>query len=212
MRNRLCDPAKTLKVFRTSGPAGFGRELQVLAIWLTITLMLVSHTVITQAQSASEYEVKAAFLFNFAKFVEWPSDAFASNDAPLQICVLGQDPFRREFEQVVDSKNVNGHQLEIVHPSGAAQAKSCQIVFVAASEKQQVGEILRNLQGASALTVGESEGFARMGGMINFVLDDSRVRFEINVKASQRARLKVSARLLMVAKSLVTGEDPTGNE
>jgi|SRR5437762_13600142 len=78
------------------------------------------------AQFASEYQVKAAFLFNFAKFVEWPADAFTSADAPLQICVLGQDPFGNEFE-AIENKRVSGRRLEVVHPSGVPQAKACQI-------------------------------------------------------------------------------------
>jgi hypothetical protein len=161
----------------------------------------------TQAQSATEYQVKAAFLFNFAKFVEWPADAFPGADAALQICVLGQDPFGHEFEQVIADKNVNGHRIEVIHPSGVPQAKACQILFVAASAKPQMRETLRALRGASVLTVGDSDGFARMGGIINFVLDEGRVRFEINVKAAERAHLKVSARLLTVAKLIVTEDE-----
>ena len=162
------------------------------------------------AQFASEYQVKAAFLFNFAKFVEWPADAFTTADAPLQICVLGQDPFGNEFE-AIENKRVSGRRLKVVHPSGVPQAKACQIIFVASSEKQRVREILHSLRAASVLTVGDTLGFARMGGMINFVLEENRVRFEINVKASERARLKLSARLLTVAKLIVTDEETPGN-
>jgi hypothetical protein len=160
-----------------------------------------------QAQSATEYQVKAAFLFNFAKFVEWPSEAFPGADAPLQICLLGQDPFGHEFEEVIADKTINGHRMEVIHPSGVPQAKSCHIIFVASSEKQFLREILRGLRGASVLTVGETAGFAGMGGIINFILDDGRVRFEVNVKAAERAHLKVSARLLTVAKIIVSDEE-----
>jgi hypothetical protein len=87
-----------------------------------------------QAQSATEYQVKAAFLFNFARFVEWPVDALPSADSALQICVLGQDPFGGDFEQVIVDKTVNGHRIEIAHPDGVPQARACQILFIAASE------------------------------------------------------------------------------
>jgi hypothetical protein len=163
------------------------------------------------AQSATEYQVKAAFLFNFAKFVEWPADAFPTADAPLQICVLGQDPFGRDFEQVIEDKAVSGHRLEVAHPDGVPQARACQILFIASSEKQKVREILQNLAGVSVLTVGDTPGFAMMGGVINFVLDENRVRFEINVKAAERAHLKLSARLLTVAKLLVADDEARGN-
>ncbi len=194
-----------LKVSIQDGPAGLRSRrkpwtLGVIA--LTFCLLAVA----AQAQSATEYQVKAAFLFNFAKFVEWPTDAFASADAPLQICVLGQDPFDRDFERGIEEKTVSGHPIEIVHPSGLPQAKACQILFVAASEGPHLQEILRGLKRTSVLTVGDAAGFARMGGMINFVLEDSRVRFEINVQAAERAHLKLSARLLTVAKTLVADE------
>jgi YfiR/HmsC-like len=174
--------------------------------WLAIRVVVCCLGVVTQAQSATEYQVKAAFLFNFAKFVKWPADAFPGVDAPLQICLLGQDPFGHEFEEVIGDKSVNSHRIEVIHPSGVPQARGCQIIFVASSEKGQLLEILRGLRGASVLTVGDTAGFATMGGIINFVLDDGRVRFEINMKAAERAHLKISARLLTVAKLIVTDD------
>lgn len=159
-----------------------------------------------QAQSATEYQVKAAFLFNFARFVEWPADAFPSADSALQICVLGQDPFGRDFEQVIVDKTVNGHRIEIAHPDGVPQARACQILFIAASEKARLLSIFQGLKGASVLIVGDTPGFAAWGGAINFVIDDGRVRFEINLKAAELAHLKLSARLLTVAKVVLNGE------
>ena len=161
---------------------------------------------VAQAQSATEYQVKAAFLFNFAKFVEWPADTFLNADAPLQVCVLGHDPFGSDFEQIVADKTVNGHRIEIVHPEGIPQARACQILFVAPPEKQQMKQILLDLKGANVLTVGDADGFAKAGGIIGFVVDDGRVRFEVNLKAAELAHLKLSARLLTVAKSVLAGE------
>jgi len=177
--------------------------------WLAIRVIVCCLAVVTQAQSATEYQVKAAYLFNFAKFVEWPADTFSGADAPLQICLLGQDPFGHEFEEVIGDKNVNGHRIEVIHPSGVPQARGCQIIFVASSEKGKTPEILRGLRGANVLTVGDTPGFAGIGGIINFVLDDGRVRFEINMKAAERAHLKISARLLTVAKRIVVVDTPT---
>lgn len=185
----------------------------VLFCWGTLGLLLLSVMLLSAAtaQSATEYQVKAAFLFNFAKFVEWPADAFPNADAPLQICVLGQDPFGRDFEQVIEDKAVDGHRLEVAHPEGVPQARACQILFIAFSEKQKVRDILQGLAGVSVLTVGDTPGFAKMGGIINFVLDENRVRFEINPKAAERAHLKLSARLLTVAKVIVAEEEIRGN-
>ena len=175
---------------------------------LLLLLMMLPNT--AAAQSASEYQVKAAFLFNFAKFVEWPANAFLTADAPLQVCVLGQDPFGGDFEQMIEDKTVNGHRLEIAHPEGVPQARACQILFIVSSEKQKTRDILQGLAEVSVLTVGDTPGFAKMGGVINFVLDQNRVRFEINVKAAERAHLKLSARLLTVAKLIVGEEEIRG--
>jgi hypothetical protein len=176
---------------------------------LGVLLCLLAAT--AQAQSATEYQVKAAFLFNFARFVEWPADAFPSADSALQICVLGQDPFGRDFEQVIVDKTVNGHRIEVAHPDGIPQARACQILFISASEKAHLPSILQGLKGASVLIVGDIPGFATAGGIINFVLDDGRVRFEINLKAAELAHLKISARLLTVAKVVLNGE-PGANQ
>jgi len=172
------------------------------ALELLILLAMLLSTA-AQAQSATEYQVKAAFLFNFARFVEWPPDAFLSADSPLQICILGQDPFGRDFEQMIEDKAVNGHRIEIAHPEGVPQARACQILFIALPEKV-LRETLQALKGSTVLTVGDTPGFVHMGGMINFVLDDNRVRFEINQKAAELAHLKLSARLLTVAKLVLT--------
>jgi len=185
------------------------RQLRGWMFLLRVALCFLA--VVAQAQSATEYQVKAAFLFNFARFVEWPAEAFPTADAPLQICILGQDPFGADFEQMIVDKSVNGHRMEIAHPEGVPQARACHILFIAFSEKPRLREILQGLRGTSVLTVGEVPGFVQMGGIINFVLDDNRVRFEINQRAAQIVRLKLSARLLTVAKLVLTGDESGGN-
>jgi len=187
------------------------RFLWRVPIRFLVRVLLCSLAATAQAQSATEYQVKAAFLFNFARFVEWPTDAFSSADSALQICVLGQDPFGRDFEQVIVDKTVNGHRIEIAHPDGVPQARACQILFIATSEKSRLTSILQGLKGASVLIVGDTPGFAALGAVINFVLDDNRVRFEINLRAAGLAHLKISARLLTVAKVVLNGE-PGGNQ
>jgi hypothetical protein len=164
-----------------------------------------------QAQSAGEYQVKAAFLFNFAKFVEWPPDTFPRSDGSLQICVLGQDPFGLEFEQSIVEKIVQGHKIKVTHPDDVPQARECQILFIASSEKQRMRDILEGLKGASVLTVADMPGFIQSGGIINFVLDQERVRFEINLKAAELAHLRLSARLLTVAKLVLPGDQAGEN-
>jgi len=162
-------------------------------------LALVTTHVQGQSPIPDEYQVKAAFLFNFAKFVEWPAAAFKGPEDPLAICVLGQDPFGTILEDVVRNKTVSNRAFVIREVSNAQQAISCQIVFVSASERKRFRPLLDGLKGRSILTVGEAEDFTANGGIINFKLKDARVRIEIDAGAADRAGLRISSKLLSLA-------------
>ena len=153
-----------------------------------------------QGTVADEYQVKAAFLFNFAKFVEWRGETFKAADDPIAICVLGQDPFSGALEDLVRDKTVAGRPFVVHQVSSIPQAMKCQIVFVTASERKRVRSILDELKGHSILTVGEAEGFTANGGVINFKLKDARVRIEIDPGAAERAKLRISSKLLSLAE------------
>ncbi len=155
-----------------------------------------------QSASAGEYQVKA-FLYNFAKFVEWPPNSFRDPAAPLQICVLGQDPFGDELRNITNAKTVNGRKFEVRQVADLQLAKTCHIVFIASSEKAQFKQILEGLRGTCALTVSDTQGFVEQGGMINFVLENDRVQFEVSRKAVEQAGLKISSKLLSVAKLVI---------
>jgi hypothetical protein len=149
---------------------------------------------------ADEYSVKAAFLFNFAKFVEWPADAFKGPEDPISICVLGQNPFGSALEDVVRDKTVANRAFVVREVLTAQQASKCQIVFVTASERKRFRSHLEELKGHSILTVGEAEDFTANGGVINFKLKDARVRIEIDTGAAEKARLRISSKLLSLAE------------
>ena len=150
----------------------------------------------TAGQAADEYRVKALFLYNFAKFVEWPAGS-----APAEMCIgiLGDDPFGGELQQVIAGKTVNGHGFTVKRLKPET-AKTCQIVFVSMSEKKRFKTIFDSLKGAGVLTVGEASGFCESGGVINFEVVDSKVRFEVNLGAAERARLKLSSKLIGLAR------------
>ena len=175
-------------------------------VWRKMFLIgaaLCSLAAATHAQSAGEYQIKAAFLFNFAKFVEWPPNSFSDAAAPLQICVLGQDPFGEELRDITNEKTMNGRKFEVNHVVDLQRARSCHILFIASSERTSMKRILEGLRGASVLTVGDTEGFVEQGGMINFVLENDRVKFEVSSAAAERAGLKISSKLLSVARLVV---------
>jgi uncharacterized protein DUF4154 len=183
------------------------RKSQVLGLVVAIAAYALSSVVAStvRAQSAGEYELKAVFLYNFAKFVEWPTSASAGTH-DIVLGIIGTDPFGEILDQTISGKTVNGRWLVIRRFRRAEDAKDCQIVFISSSEKKRLDSILESLQGAHVLTVGETPGFAQQGGIINFVLEDNRIHFEINVEAADRANLKISSKLLSLAKIVKTNE------
>ncbi len=146
-----------------------------------------------------EYQVKAAFLLNFTKFVQWPASAFADEHSPLAICILGEDPFGNTLTEIVKGETVNGRDI-VVQRMRRPEPKSCQVLYVAKSEKD-AARTLADL-GTGVLTVGEGEKFLRDGGIIAFVIQDRRVRFDIDQAAAAKARLTLSSRLMNVARSV----------
>jgi hypothetical protein len=148
-------------------------------------------------QAEDERRVKALFLFNFAKFVEWPSPL---PPGPIRIGVVGDENFADILEKIVSGKIVEGHAFAVERSAGDAPPQNCQIVFIPGSERKRMRPILDALQASPVLTVGETRGFAEAGGVINFEIVDNKVRFEINLEAASRARLKLSSKLLSLAK------------
>jgi uncharacterized protein DUF4154 len=147
-----------------------------------------------------EYRVKLAFLYNFAKFVEWPPSSYPSPGAPLTICIIGLDPFSPDIEAEVRARSVLGRPVEILTVKPTKTLRSCHMVFIPVTERDRSGEIVKDLNGSSTLTVGEAAGFAMMGGIINLTVEGSNVHFEINRSAADRAGLKISSKLLSLAK------------
>jgi hypothetical protein len=178
----------------------------------TVAFLAVTGAIPTrpQADPSVEYQVKAAFLFNFAKFVEWPQDAFQSDKAPISLCLFRHDPFGGALDEVIREKAINNHELQARRINDLAQLKACQLVFVSQKEEGQLPEILTSLKGASALVVGESADFAERGGAVQFFLENNKLRFAINVDAIQRARLQASSKLLALARIVHDKDHPKG--
>ena len=152
-----------------------------------------------EASTLSETQVKALFLFNFTKYVEWPESAFASPTAPLTIGLLGDTELAEPLRALVSGKTVNGHPIVIEDKISADKATNCHILFLSAVEPKQLSALLPALRGQPVLAVGEHEKFTRLGGIVNFGWRDQKVRLEINTVTAGEARLKLSAKLLGVA-------------
>jgi hypothetical protein len=157
--------------------------------------------------SPTEYEVKAAFLYNFTRFVEWPPEALRDPGAPFVIAIVGHDPFGAVIDETVAGKTAGGRPIEVRRVPRVEEARDAQIVFVSSSERSNLAAILKALDRPGILTVGDTDGFAMRGGAINFTLQARKVRFEINPIVAEQAGLKVSSQLLKLA-TLVAGPRP----
>lgn len=149
--------------------------------------------------ASREYQLKAAFLYNFAQFVEWPDDTFDDSQAPIVIQVVGHSPFGGALDHAVRGKLVNGRRIEVRYYAEAAAVKPGHIVFLCASERNNIEQVLKKA-GAAALTVGDYDRFTQDGGMFRFFGESNKVRFEVNLEAAKRSRLKISSKLLKLAK------------
>jgi len=148
----------------------------------------------------SEYQMKAAFLYNFAKYVDWPASALPEH-APLVIGVFGEDPFGGALDEILRDKVINGHALMARRFALLREVTNCQVLFISSSEKKHWPEILKALQGSSVLTVSENwDQFPQAGGMIYFFMEERRVCFDINDTAARRANLNISSKLIQLRK------------
>jgi len=177
----------------SSAAQNFTRVVLLFALFIG----LVSNTF--AQQQPSEYDLKAAFLFNFAKFVEWPPEVFAETNSPIVIGILGKDVFGDTLGKIINDRKVNNRGFAFRHFDSANEATNCQILFISSSEKNDFAKIIGALHNASVLTVSEADGFLKAGGMINFLIEGKNIRFQISDEAAKKGRLKVSSKLLSLA-------------
>jgi hypothetical protein len=154
-----------------------------------------------QRPKPSDYQVKAAYLYNFGRFVEWPRVATAKG-GPFTVCVLGQDPFGSTLDATMAGETIAGRNVVTKRISTPEESVNCQILFLSAAEAGRLNKIVEGLDKAAVLTVSDMPQFAQRGGMIQFVLEGNRVRFEVNLVATQHAGLTLSSDLLRVATAV----------
>ena|ERR1041385_7593689 len=147
-----------------------------------------------------EYQVKAAFLFNFAKFVEWPVASFSGQHEPIVICILGQNPFGDSLGEAIRGKFLGGRPAALHMISDIPQKSPCKMLFVSAQERARFRSMAGSLKDGGVLTVGEAPWFIEDGGIINLKVESGNVRFEINVEAADQAHLVISSKLLSLAQ------------
>ena len=174
-----------------------------------VLLLLLLGAAFTAASGAElapgEYEVKAAFLYNFAKFVEWPPEGWPAWKEGFVITILGDDPFGATIDDTLQGKTVDNRRVMVRRARRPEDVGSTQILFISDSEGEELSRVLKRLEGAAILTVGQMDQFAERGGVIRFRMEKSRVRLEINPAAAERAKLKISSELLKLARIVGPG-------
>lgn len=173
-----------------------------------LMLMLVLPTWQNNAfsETVSEYQIKAAFLYNFAKFVEWPPTAVKNENTIFKIGILGDDPFKAEIS-VIEKKLVRGMPLRIIRAAALGELSGCRVIFLSASVQPQLADILAQLKEKPVLTVSDTSGFAHQGVIINLITVGNKIRFQINTEAAERAGLKISSHLLRLANIVESGTE-----
>lgn len=174
----------------------------LLALVLLLFELLAPNCALAQSNSA-EYQLKAAFIFHFAQLVDWPADALGPENRPLILCTTGESALPGVLEATIQGKQIGSRPLEVRHLQEKENPAGCHLLFIVGRDKRRAAAILASLNSAAVLTVGESDDFIQQGGMIGFCLQENKIRFDINLKAAQRANLKISSRLLLLAKAVV---------
>jgi len=195
----LRDERPLFKDMDFSGMKGTLSYLAALLAGAMVITVLATAPVLAE-HGAQEYHVKAAFLYNFTRFIEWPQEA-ASENPVMPVCVIGKDPFGTALD-IITGKEARGRKLVVRRYRFGEPIDECAVVFFGAGGKEQVGKMLDELRGRSVLTISEQEGFAASGGIIEFFIAHNKVRFRINQQAAKRAKLEISSKLLRLAELL----------
>jgi hypothetical protein len=158
---------------------------------------------------ATEDQIKAAYMFNFAKFVEWPAEVFTAA-ASINFCALGRSAVADEMDSLVSGKSINGHAIKVRHLGRPDEIKDCHLVFLPSGAGKQEQKLFQAAKGLSVLLVSDAPGFARSGGMIGFITENGKVLFEVNPGSAEEAHLKISSKLLALARIVSSGTERAG--
>lgn len=161
---------------------------------------IVLATFLVRAQETREYQLKAAFIFNFTQFVEWPAHSFPSSQTPAVIGILGQDPFGPYLKEIIAGESLNQHPLVIQHYNDIDEVKDCHVLFIGIGDKKKLESIIAKLKGKNILTISETYGFTKLGGMIRLYTKENKINMQINIDAVKEGDLTISSKLLKLAE------------
>jgi hypothetical protein len=180
----------------------------VRALLMVVVSLLIYVSFPAQGQVSREYQLKAAFLLNFAQFTEWPTNTFPSSNAPIVIGIIGTDPFGKILDDTVRNETVNGHPLVVQRYERLEEVDACHVLFIPRSESRQLDPIVNQTRGKPILTVSDIEGSAFRGVMIRLVTENNKIRIRINTESVAEAHLTLSSKLLRVAETFPQRSTP----
>ena len=173
---------------------------KIRGLLLIALLQGCSHILSAQAPFASEYEVKAVFIFNFTQFVEWPSSSFSSAQAPLVIGVLGDNPFGSYLEDAVAGEKAHGHPIVVYYYKNPDEVEACNVLFINQSKSNEMSNIMAKLSGKGVLTISDANGFLQQGGIVRFFTKNNKISLQVNLDAAKSANLDISSKLLRICE------------
>ena len=177
---------------------------KIISYRINALLVFCSLFFVSAQISTREYQVKAAFVFNFSQFVEWPAQTFSNPESRAIIGVLGKDPFGTYLEETIVGETINKHPLVIQHFNSVDEITNCQILYINLSDKKELHLIIEKLKGKNILTVSDANGFAKMGGMVRLYIKDDKINIQINHEAAKEENLVISSKLLKLAEIVKT--------
>jgi uncharacterized protein DUF4154 len=174
----------------------------------TVLWLIFTASIVFGQEKPGEYQVKAAYLYNFGRFVDWPAKVTTAATSPFTICVLGEDPFGQALDATLAGETRGNQKVAAKRISSPQESVDCQILFISSSEAKRLNKIIEALGNSAVLTISDIPHFSQHGGMIQFVLEENRIRFEVNLTATQRAGLTLSSELLKVATAVRKNPQP----
>ncbi|MFC1569371.1 YfiR family protein [bacterium] len=167
----------------------------IIILWISNSYSQMGFTIYP-----TEYQIKAKYLYNFARFVDWPEESFQNPDSPFVIGIIGNDPYGIDLEKTIEGKQIKNRKFMIRHYQNLENLSSCHILFIGVDNRSRRSQIFNKIKNKSILTVGDENNFAKDGGMINFIIKEKRIRFKINRDAVKQSGLKMSTNLFKMAE------------
>lgn len=176
----------------------FHTFLKTCALGALMVFLILNHS-LGQSKATTEYQLKAAFIYNFTRFIDWPPDAFNSADAPFIIGILGKDPLGTYLDDLVKDEKLDNHTITVQRFSDLKEINQCNILFIPAEEATKINKQIPSINRRGILTVSDISDFSKWGGVIRFFKEENKLRLQINLTEAKAGQLTISSKLLSIS-------------